>query len=60
MKRMYWWPYGFGNGPRFELKAALRNHRLKQWGHEKAMNTDIQKRFEQAMPKLITGWEQKR
>jgi hypothetical protein len=50
MIRMYWWPYGYGNGERYELVAALRLYRLKELPERE--------RFEKAMSALITAWEQ--
>lgn len=65
LKRLYWWPFGYGTPPRYEMQAALRNYRLGKWfgGEEhnksyKHENAQMQRRFEQSLGRLFAAWEQ--
>jgi hypothetical protein len=48
--KVYWWPYGAYNGPRYELNAAIRLYRLKQLPEPK--------KFEEFMEALSAAWSQ--
>jgi hypothetical protein len=47
---LYWWPYGYGNGPRYEIMAALRLYRLGELPNRA--------KFERNMSELVAAWEQ--